>query len=391
MSLDLDRSTWQRVKLSDLVRNVNEYFVPERDGVLPFVAGPHIDMESAVVSRWGSTDAEDFPPTFKRLFQPGDVLLHSRGVEKVASVDRAGVTGEKLFVLRTLNADILDQRLLVWLLRSPMALRYFEANFSGSVNKFLNWKPLAAFHFDLPPLDQQRRIAHLLWSTEDLAASGERLCLSLEAVRESILDEHASRAPSKRLAELAVKVSDGPFGSKIKTEHYSENPGVRVIRLQDIGLGQLHDHDVAWLRDEHVEENLSGYRLSSNDVLVAGLGDERNPVGRAAPATDVGGAVHKADIFRVIVRSELLSAPYLMNVMNSPSVQRKIRARSQGTTRLRINTKNIREVLVPCAAPPEQHALMAKLEQLDGTVRFVDSELRRCAELKDSILSELAP
>jgi type I restriction enzyme S subunit len=164
--MNVDRSTWKRVRFGDLVENINEYFDVHRDGVLPYVAGPHITSGDAFVTEYGSTDDDTFPPTFKRKFRDEDVLLHSRGIEKLASVDRAGVTGEKLFVLRSKDPSVLAQPFLVWLLRSSTAAAHMRANFTGSVNRFLNWGPLSKFEFDLPPLDQQQRIADLLWAAE---------------------------------------------------------------------------------------------------------------------------------------------------------------------------------------------------------------------------------
>jgi type I restriction enzyme S subunit len=166
MSLNIDRSTWRTFLFGDVAMNTNDYFDPEVDGVLPYVAGPHITAGEPTVVGYGSTDDDKFPPTFKRKFRPMDVLLHSRGIEKLATVDRAGVTGEKLFVLRTTDPEVLDQSFLVWLLRSPGATAHMLDNFTGSVNKFLNWRPLAAMPIDLPPLDQQKRIADLLWAVE---------------------------------------------------------------------------------------------------------------------------------------------------------------------------------------------------------------------------------
>lgn len=166
MSPNLDKSTWTRIVFGDVVANINDYFDPARDGALPYVAGPHIHLGEVSVARYGSTADDDFPPTFKRKFRSGDVLLHSRGIEKLVSVDRAGVTGEKLFVLRSKDESLLIQPFLVWLLLSRQAQTHMQENFTGSVNKFLNWKPLAAMQLDLPPFEEQKRIADLLWAVE---------------------------------------------------------------------------------------------------------------------------------------------------------------------------------------------------------------------------------
>jgi type I restriction enzyme S subunit len=72
MTLDLDKSTWKRVKFGDVVKNINDYFSPETDGVLPYVAGPHIDPESMRVRAYGKTSDDNFPQ-------------HSRGSSSLAT------------------------------------------------------------------------------------------------------------------------------------------------------------------------------------------------------------------------------------------------------------------------------------------------------------------
>ena len=91
---------WTRVKLSDVVENINDYFDRDSGEVARFVAGQHIDEGQLKVRRWGLTSDDDFPPTYNRRFQAGDVLYHSRNLTKLCCPDFAGVTGEKLFILR---------------------------------------------------------------------------------------------------------------------------------------------------------------------------------------------------------------------------------------------------------------------------------------------------
>ena len=71
---------WTRVKLSDVVENINDYFDRDSGEVAKFVAGQHIDECQLKVRRWGMTSDGDFPPTYNRRFRAGDVLYHSRNL-----------------------------------------------------------------------------------------------------------------------------------------------------------------------------------------------------------------------------------------------------------------------------------------------------------------------
>jgi type I restriction enzyme S subunit len=73
------------------------------------------------------------------------------------------------------------------------------------------------------------------------------------------------------LRDIAVKFSDGPFGSNLKSSHY-EPEGIRVIRLQNIGLGILLDEDKAFITEAHFEM-IAKHRCLPGDVLVGTLGD----------------------------------------------------------------------------------------------------------------------
>jgi type I restriction enzyme S subunit len=75
------------------------------------------------------------------------------------------------------------------------------------------------------------------------------------------------------IEELAASepnsITDGPFGSNLKTEHYM-NSGPRVIRLQNIGDGVYVDEE-AHISEAHFER-LQKHRVFANDVVIAGFG-----------------------------------------------------------------------------------------------------------------------
>ena len=91
------------------------------------------------------------------------------------------------------------------------------------------------------------------------------------------------------------------FWLRHEEPHYAES-GIRLIRLQNIGMGTFEDADESFIAEEHFR-SLPGHDVTSDDVLVAGLGDANHPVGRACvfpPA--IGQAMVKADCFRLRLR-----------------------------------------------------------------------------------------
>jgi type I restriction enzyme S subunit len=108
------------------------------------------------------------------------------------------------------------------------------------------------------------------------------------------------------LSRVSTSRCDGPFGSGLKSEHYVSS-GVRVVRLQNIGWARFVAEDQAFI-DETYADQLGDHSVAGGDLLIAGLGDENHPVGRACVAPpDLGSAMVKADCFRFRLRAEELS------------------------------------------------------------------------------------
>ena len=65
-------------------------------------------------------------------------------------------------------------------------------------------------------------------------------------------------------------ITDGPFGSNLKTEHYTST-GPRVIRLQNVGDGVFIDEE-AHISGTHFER-LRKHRVFAGDLVIAALGE----------------------------------------------------------------------------------------------------------------------
>ncbi|WP_331763638.1 restriction endonuclease subunit S (plasmid) [Streptomyces hirsutus] len=375
MSLNLDKSTWKRITFSDVAKNHNNYFVPERDGALPFVAGPHIDPGEISIVRYGSTTDDDFPPTFKRMFQPGDVLLHSRGIEKVGVVDRSGVTGEKLFVLRTLDSDVLDQRFLPWLLASQTAADYFTANFSGSVNKFLNWRPLAAMEFDLPPLDEQQRLADLLWALE-------RHRLSIRERADRAWD--AAAVALRHAWEAERKVTVGDIGECV-TGSTPSKANVDYWNSEDVPFYTPSEIDGEFIASARQQVSLAGAKagrmLPKNAVAVACIGGD---LGKSAVVIEPG--ISNQQITSVIGLpaddAELLQA-----VLAHPLGRAALKARETTTIVRKLNKSDLMKVKVPW--PADRTTLHTVIRARRTAIVSANVEASRLASLQSGLTAEI--
>ncbi|MBI4331881.1 MAG: restriction endonuclease subunit S [Chloroflexi bacterium] len=369
------RQGWTRVRFGDVVDNLNETESdPAGAGLERFVGLEHLKPGSLHIRIWGSVADGT---TFTRRCRPAQVLFGKRRAyqRKVAVAEFDAVVSGDIYVLAPKDERVLAELLPFICLSERFFKRAVETS-NGSLSPRTNWSSLASFEFDLPPLDDQRRIADILWVVDRCKVQHEDLLDNLRSFHKCSLDTaFAKDIKSRRLAEVLVYASDGPFGSKLKTEHYS-TAGARVIRLQNIGEGYFDNTDEAFVSQDYFQE-LKRYEVRPGDVIVAGLGDETHPVGRAAliPGT-VGTAINKADCFCVRADTRTILNAYLAYFFNSRIGFEQVAARAQGTTRMRINVRNLKTVLIPVLLLDVQAEVVREIQTIETSLAEVGRALR---------------
>lgn len=208
----LDKSKWRKVKLDEVAFRDTAKVSPSIDNLTRWVGADHIDEDDVNVTRWAFTSDSLFPPTFKYTFKPGHVLLHSRNPNKVCVPRFNGITGEKLFILKPKDDSVLSADFLPFLLRTNKFKAWAKQWSSGSVNKFLNWSSLANYEFDLPPLDQQRRIAEILWAIDLLQVR----MLNVELAARSFKSSQLANGPHRKCASTITEGSKAPQGIPLR-------------------------------------------------------------------------------------------------------------------------------------------------------------------------------
>ncbi len=288
-----------------------------------------------------------------------------------------------------------DSRYLNWLFRSP-PYTYAYALLSRGVrigqveidNDKYRLLPVL-----LPPLDEQRAIADYLdretARIDTLIQEQQRLVEMLRERRDAVwargLDSAGDNGPRVRLKRVLASIVDGPFGSSLTSAHYSDE-GTRVIRLGNIGMCEFRDEDAAYIPNNYADE-LREHAVAAGDVVIAGLGDDRMPLGRATVVPDIGPAIVKADCYRARATAAVIPS-YLAWALTAPQTRLQMMLLSRGATRSRLNTSVVQQVEIPLPSLDVQAGLVrrwadrtAKIDTLiDETERFIElSRERRSA------------
>lgn len=133
-------------------------------------------------------------------------------------------------------------------------------------------------------------------------------------------------------------ITDGPFGANLKTAHYIDQRGYRVIRLENVGYGTFRADLHTYVSQAHWE-NLRKHHVFEGDLVVAGLVD---PSVRACELPrGIGPALVKADCYRFRVHSAY-SSRFALYFINSSVCKDFAAVHHHGMTLTRLGLGNFR-------------------------------------------------
>jgi type I restriction enzyme, S subunit len=192
-------------------------------------------------------------------------------------------------------------------------------------------------------------------------------------------------------AQLAAfedrSMTDGPFGSNLKTEHYTSE-GPRVIRLQNIGSCKFINEKAHISQDRFLK--LKQHAVQGGDIVIRSLGFP-SPTACIVPDW-VGDAIVKADCFRYKVAKPFIKSNYVLYALNSPITQKRTEALVHGVGRPRLTLNEVKSIPLPLPPLEEQNRIANELEfrfsVMDEVLSEIESDLKRAQTLRQSILKK---
>jgi type I restriction enzyme, S subunit len=181
-------------------------------------------------------------------------------------------------------------------------------------------------------------------------------------------------------------ITDGPFGSNLKTEHYTDN-GPRVIRLQNIKDGVFADAR-AHISNAHYVL-LQKHRVRGGDIVIAALGDN---LPRSCVVPDsVGPAVVKADCIR-FKPSAHVAAQCINFFLNAMPTRTRVAKIIHGVGRPRMNLDEIRSIFLPIPPQSEQEEIVEVVEDqlsvIDHLERDLEQRMKAAQGLRQATLRQ---
>ena len=151
---------------------------------------------------------------------------------------------------------------------------------------------------------------------------------------------------------------DGPFGSNLKTDHYTDRREVRIIQLNNIGEFTWKNNGIKYTTYSHAE-TLSRCKSYPGDIVIAKM----MPAGRAIIIPDIEDVyVISSDCVRLQLPN-YIDKRYVMYMINSPTINKSVMKNVQGIGRTRTSLSKLKELLVPIPPYKQQCQISATFDK----------------------------
>lgn len=391
MSLNLDKLHWNRVAFGDVIQNVTERINPADADVDRYVGLEHLDSGVMTVQHWDSPDVVEGQ---KLRFQKGDVIFGRRRAyqKKVALAEFDGICSAHALVLRA-REDYVSPEFLPVFLSSDYFLDRAIAISVGSLSPTVNWRDLKVQEFDLPPLDEQKRIADLLWAVERHRVNTLSSEMEVSGVKSLMLAERLASGAEERgwpLEPVSELVTSGPTNGKSARAN-DEQRGVPTLSISAVRDGGVRGGDsVKWIEVD--PDSVSSFRLQPSDFLVVRGNGNRSLTGRGGLVKgDLPvGCIYPDLLIRLRFNPDRMLPAFAAEQWNSAAVHASLLENAKSTNGIwKINGKDIKSHQLVVPPLKDQVRILEETASFDEALDALRTEVSALEALRTAFLSEI--
>ena len=276
-----------KYRFEEIAINSTEKKKPTEEDKYTYLGLEHLDTGTLKVSRIGADVA---PIGEKLVMRKGDVLFGKRRAyqKKVAIAPFDGIFSAHGMVLRP-REEVVDKRFFPLFISSDYFLDAAIAISVGSLSPTINWRDLKTLEFELPPLEEQRKLADVLWAINDTMEAYKKLLSSTEQLVKSQFiemfgDALASGDGCKRMT-VKDAVKEGYIDRPLDGNHGEKHPkgddyvpvGVPFIMAQDLKDKRVDFDNCHFITEKQASTLKKGW-AKPGDVLLT----HKGTIGRVA-------------------------------------------------------------------------------------------------------------
>ena len=384
--------SWRMVRFGDVVRDVNEAERNPLDaGLERFVGLEHIEPENLHLRQWGNLADGDI--SFTKRFRKGQVLFGKRRAyqRKVAVAEFDGICSSDILTFDPKD-DSLIHELLPFIAQSDGFFRHALGTSSGSLSPRTRWSQLQEYEFPLPPKDEQRRIAEILWAADEAVTNFYESIPKVRLLQKlSFRELHAQDSKYDSMhtvgdAILKIIAGNSPNGSS----EPATDCEFGVLKVSAAGeFGFCQDENKALLDPNDFVPELE---VQSGYLLVTRANASRSGVGRACIVLETRKGLMLSDKTLRLVENPLrVRQRFLLEALRSRHCRNFIEGAANGTEAKNISQEGLRKAPIWLPSLQEQDRVLRVIEAGDKAITQLQSHTERLenakCRLRESLLS----
>ncbi|MDE0322281.1 MAG: restriction endonuclease subunit S [Candidatus Poribacteria bacterium] len=384
---------WKNVQLKEIASLRRESIQPENDLCLNYVGLEHIDSGESQLKRWGN--ASEVKSTKNRFY--ADDILYGKlraYLDKVVIAEMEGICSTDILVV-TANSKTIP-RFLVYLLHTHPLISHAVATSTGVNHPRTSWNSLGEFTFALPPLSEQRAIAHVLQTIQEAKFTRQRE-IALERERKAALMDHLFSHGTKNEPRKQTEIGEIPESWEVVrlgdycykpdygyTESANDSPvGPKFLRITDIQNDAVNWENVPYcICSEEIKEK---HLLKTGDIVIARIGAT---TGKAYIIDDCPEAIFASYLIRVRTKDNLLPI-FLAQYFRTNNYWRQIDQSKGGRLKGGVNIPILSHLVLPLPHLSEQQRIAEILQACDTKITALEKEVEHLDELFHAMLDEL--
>jgi type I restriction enzyme S subunit len=383
---------WGNHQFEDVCDRVKSSYKPVEGGDTPYVGLEHLAPGfPAFVGRGTESDIK----SSKTAFKVGDILFGKLRpyLRKGAQADFDGISSTDILVFRA--EQLCESDFLKYLVHSDEFIDHAKSTTSGVQHPRTSWPSLKEFRLSLPPLPEQKKIAHILSTVQRAIEAQERIIQTTTELKKALMHklftEGLRNEPQKQteigpipesweVVELGTLFEKQPQNGIYKHKR-DYGSGTQILRIDDFS----NDGDVVTRAGNLValaRSEIETYGLEPGDIVINRV-NSLSHLGKTALIGAIGDEmVFESNMMRLSVDES--------KFLNSPLTKKQvIGTAKRAVAQSSINQGDVKSIIVPKPSLEEQSEIVAALDATEAKVAHSTDKAAVLRDLFRTLLHEL--
>ena len=332
------------------------------------------------------------------LLAQGDVIFNNTNSEKLvgktAYWGRPGrhVLSNHMTIVRVLDESVIDP----FYLARHLHKRWYDGFYRGVCRRHVNQASISLTRLKgvpivLPPLPEQRRIAHVLSTIQRAIAAQDDLIAAAREVKRSLMQRLFTYGPGVEpvptketeigeipeqweVVRLGEALQATQYGLSVRADRTGKYPMLRMNNLKD---GHIDASDLKYV--DLNEDDFEKFCMRKRDILFNRT-NSYELVGKTAIFDIEGDFVFASYLIRVVPDAAHLLPEYLNYCLNWDDTQRRLKMlATRGVSQSNISATKLKRFALGLPSLAEQEEIVRMLSMVD---RKIEAEQQRKAALQ---------